>query len=115
LKRPSLYFRFYTLQNGQHHHRTSQYTRRYYTLQNPESTASVIFHYLPFTSPVVVMVKLGLGYPDGQEYTLYISLLILFLSAIFTLFIAGRLYKNGILQFGHRVRLVTLLKWLKNT
>lgn len=87
----------------------------YYTLQNPESTAAVIFHYLPFTSPVVVMVKLGLGYPDGQEYTLYISLLILFLSAIFTLFIAGRLYKNGILQFGHRVRLVTLLKWLKKT
>ena len=87
----------------------------HYTLQNPESTAATVYHYLPFTSPVVVMVKLAMGYPEGQGYTMYLSLLILFLSAIFTLMIAGRLYKNGILQFGHRVRMSTILKWLRNS
>jgi len=44
---------------------------------------------------------------------LYLSLIILVISAVIMLFIAGRLYKNGILQFGHRIRLTTLFKWLK--
>lgn len=82
-------------------------------MQNPESTAATVYQFLPFTSPVVVMVKLALGYPEGQGYMMYLSLLILLLSAIFTLLIAGRLYKNGILQFGHRVRLSTIVKWLR--
>lgn len=87
----------------------------YYSLQNPESTMATVFHYLPFTSPVVVMVKLAQGYEPGQVYQLYLSLLVLILSAIFILLIAGRLYKNGILQFGHRIKIGLLLKWLKKS
>jgi ABC-2 type transport system permease protein len=85
----------------------------YYSLSNPESDLAAFFHYLPFTSPVVVMVKLAQGYPTGQAYQLFIALLILGISAICVLFIAGRLYKNGILQYGHRVKLSLLWKWLK--
>lgn len=85
----------------------------YYSLQNPESSLAAFFHYLPFTSPVVVMVKLALGYAPGQGYEIWLSLIVLFGSALFTLFIAGRLYKNGILQFGHRVKLGMLFRWLK--
>lgn len=87
----------------------------YYSLQNPESSLAALFHYLPFTSPVVVMVKLAQGYGPGEAYQIYMSLIILLLSAIFVLMIAGRLYKNGILQFGHRIKLGMLLKWLKKT
>jgi ABC-2 type transport system permease protein len=46
---------------------------------------------------------------------LYLSLIVLILSAIFILLIAGRLYKNGILQFGHRIKIGLLLKWLKKS
>ena len=87
----------------------------YYTMQNPDGMLAEVFQFLPFTSPVVVMVKLAYGYAPGEGYQVYLSLLILLLSALFTLGIAGRLYKNGILQFGHRIRLATLLKWLKRT
>ena len=87
----------------------------YYSLQNPDSSMAALFHYLPFTSPVVVMVKLALGYEPGQAYEIWMSLFVLILSAIGTLMIAGRLYKNGILQFGHRVRLGMILRWLKKT
>lgn len=87
----------------------------YDTMQNPESLAATIYEFLPFTSPVVVMVKLSMGYAPGETYQLFISLIILVLSAILTVLIAGRLYKNGILQYGHRIRLATMLKWLKNT
>ncbi len=87
----------------------------YYVLNYPESTLSAVLHYLPFTSPVVVMVNLAPEYPAGHEYELYLSLLVLLMSAFAMLGIAARLYKNGILQFGHRVRLKHILKWLKRT
>lgn len=87
----------------------------YYSLENPESTLAKIFHYLPFTSPVVVMVKLSQGYAPGEGYQLFLALIILLISAIFVLLIAGRLYKNGILQYGHRIKLGLLWKWLKKT
>lgn len=85
----------------------------YFVLMNPESSLAVVFHYLPFTSPVVVMVKFAMGYPPGSAYQLYLSAIILFVSAFLVLSLAGRLYKNGLLQYGHAVRLSTILRWLK--
>ena len=38
----------------------------YFALQNPESSLTTFFHYLPFTSPVVVMVKLAQGYAPEE-------------------------------------------------
>ena len=85
----------------------------YFALENPESSLVTFFHYLPFTSPVVVMVKLSQGYAPGQGYQLFLSLFILLVSTIVVLLIAGRLYKNGILQYGHRIKLSLMWKWLK--
>lgn len=87
----------------------------FYVLNYPESSLSTFFHYLPFTAPVVVMVKLMQGYEPGHAYEIYMTLLVLLTSAMIMLSIAARLYKNGILQFGHRVRLKHILKWLKRT
>lgn len=87
----------------------------YYAVMNPEATISTVFHYLPFTSPVVVMVKLAQGYPPGHAYEMWLSLIILFVSAFIFISIAARLYKNGLLQFGHRLRLKHLIKWLKKS
>jgi ABC-2 type transport system permease protein len=86
----------------------------FYSLQNPESDLATIFHYLPFTSPVVVMVKLSQGYETGHFYELFLSLFILIISSLAVLSLAGRIYANGILQFGHRVRLKHLFRWMKN-
>lgn len=87
----------------------------YFVLNYPESTMATIFHYLPFTSPVVVMVKLTQGYEPGHAYEIYMSLLILIISTFMMLAVASRLYKNGILQFGHRLRIRHIFKWLKRT
>lgn len=100
---PLIFLLFLALFAGYHH--------MYY----PESELSTLFHYLPFTSPVVVMVKLAQGYEVGHAYEIWLSLIILLLSAIVMLRLAARLYKNGILQFGHRLRLKHLIKWMKRT
>lgn len=85
----------------------------YYTVTNPESELTSWLHYIPFTSPVVVMVKLTYGYNPNESYQIWLSLIILILSAFFCLSIASRLYKNGILQFGHRLKLSHFLKWIR--
>jgi ABC-2 type transport system permease protein len=85
----------------------------YYSLQNPDGTFVTLFHYLPFTSPVAVLVRLAQGYEPGHIYELFLSLFILIVSTIFTIIFAGRLYKNGILHFGHRISLSLLFRWMK--
>ncbi|MCO5260622.1 MAG: ABC transporter permease [Crocinitomicaceae bacterium] len=85
----------------------------YYTVANPESELAFWLHFIPFTSPVVVMVKLTYGYANGEAYQIWLSLIILLLSAIICLSIASKLYKNGILQFGHRLRLKHIFQWLR--
>lgn len=85
----------------------------YYTVENPESSLTTWFHYIPFTSPVVVMVKLTYGYGPGEAYQIWLSLIILLLSALLCLTIASRLYKNGVLHFGHRLKFQHIIRWLK--
>jgi ABC-2 type transport system permease protein len=99
---PLIFMLFFALYSG------------YFTLNNPESTMATVFHYLPFTSPVVVMVKLSQGYKIGHAYELFLSLFFLLISSLAVLNLAGRIYSNGILQFGHRVRLKHLFRWMKN-
>ena len=86
----------------------------YYTMQNPLSDMTYMLSFLPFTSPMVCMVKLAQGYSLGEGYQIYVSFSILALSSYLTLRLAGRLYQNGILQFGHRLRLTQFISWLKH-
>jgi ABC-2 type transport system permease protein len=86
----------------------------YFVLNNPESGLSFWLSMLPFTSPMVCMVKLAQGYNPGEGYQLFVSFGILVISSLLTLRIAGRLYTNGILQFGHRLRITQFVKWLRN-
>lgn len=85
----------------------------YYEIYNPDTLLSEWLGYIPFTAPTVMMVELSYGFTDGGAWKLYLSLLILLVSAILFLLLAARIYKNGILQFGHRLKLPLLLRWLK--
>lgn len=69
---------------------------------------------IPFTAPVVMMVKLAQGLPIGSYYLVILSLLILVISTIVLLWLAGKIYKNGILQFGHRAKLKNIIQGLKS-
>jgi ABC-2 type transport system permease protein len=85
----------------------------YYEIYYPDTLLSEWLGFIPFTAPAVMMVELSYGFADGSAWKLYLSLLILIISAIILLILAARIYKNGILQFGHRLRLPILLRWLR--
>ncbi len=86
----------------------------HFAINNPTHSLASFFAYFPFTSPVVCMVKIAQGYPAGETYQLILSFLFLIASTIFMLMISERLYKNGILQFGHRLSLKHIFNWLKS-
>jgi ABC-2 type transport system permease protein len=85
----------------------------YYVIYHPDTTLAETLSYLPFTSPVIMMIELSKGFTEGNVWQIYLALIILFLSSLLLFSIAGRIYKNGILQFGHRLRFGMMLKWLR--
>lgn len=85
----------------------------YYAMENPDSSLTVFFLYFPFTAPVVALVKLAVGFSDNNTYQLFLSLFVTLLSSIAVLSLAARLFKNGLLQFGHSLKLRNLINWLK--
>lgn len=85
----------------------------YHSIEYPDLALSQFFAYLPFTAPLVCLVKLAQGYPAGTEYQLVLSIFVMVISCVFVLWLAGKIYKNGILQLGHRLRLKQLIAWFK--
>ncbi|AEA42241.1 ABC transporter permease [Fluviicola taffensis] len=85
----------------------------YFALENPDSNWTTFLLYFPFTAPVVAMVKLSIGFVEGNSYQLFVSMIMLLLSAVGVIAIAARLFKNGLLQFGHTLRFRDLIRWLK--
>jgi ABC-2 type transport system permease protein len=86
----------------------------YFSVLHPESDFTSICQFVPFTSPVVLMVKICQGYPEGTGYLLVVSLTILFISSCLMLYIASRIFKGGILEYGHTLSLKKIFTWLKS-
>jgi len=85
----------------------------YFAIYEPDGALTKWTALIPFTAPMVVMVKLAMGYADGDGYQLFISLGMLIIFAILMHNLAARWYKNGILKFGHRLSWLKFIKLLK--
>ncbi|RYF90801.1 MAG: ABC transporter permease [Chitinophagaceae bacterium] len=63
---------------------------------------------IPFTSPIAMVVRLPYGVPDWQ---LALSIAILILGFIGTVWLASRIYRVGILMYGKKTSLKEVIKW----
>ncbi|KYG78647.1 ABC-2 type transport system permease protein [Roseivirga ehrenbergii] len=79
-----------------------------FVLQDPHSTMAVTLSMIPFTSPIVMMARLPFGVPTWQ---LLLSMGLLVLGFIGTIWMAGRIYRVGILMYGAKVNWKTIAKW----
>lgn len=77
-------------------------------LQNPDSSMSVTLSLIPLTSPIVMMARLPFGVPTWQ---LLLSMGLLIAGFVGTIWIAGRIYRIGILMYGVKVNWKTLKVW----
>lgn len=79
-------------------------------IDEPHGTVSTVFSFIPFTSSVVMLMRIPFGVPLWQQL---VSLLILILTFIFTVWFAAKIYRVGILMYGKKPTYKELFKWLK--
>ena len=79
-----------------------------FILQKPHSPVSVWLSIIPFTSPIAMMGRLGADVPMWQ---LILSMVLLIGGFILTTWVAGRIYRVGILMSGSKVNYKVLAKW----
>jgi ABC-2 type transport system permease protein len=79
-------------------------------IENPESSIGNIFALVPLTSPIVMMVKTAIGVSLGLKI---LSIVILVGSILFFVWLAGKIYRVGILMYGKKPTYRELWKWLK--
>ena len=79
-------------------------------MENPSGPTAVWCSIIPFTSPVVMMIRLPFGVPFWQ---LALSLALLFGTALAITWLAARIYRRGILHYGKKASFKDLFKWMK--
>ncbi len=79
---------------------------------NPDGPAVFWFSLIPFTSPVVMMVRIATGNAFAHPGELVLSMVLLLGTFLFTTWLAGRIYRTGILMYGKKVSWKELGKWL---
>lgn len=77
-------------------------------LNTPDSPIMVWASMIPFTSPIVMMGRIPSGVP---WYQLLTSMALLVVGFIFTTWLAGKIYRTGILMYGKKASWKEMFKW----
>ncbi len=83
-----------------------------FVLNDPNSTTSFWLSVIPLTSPIAMMGRVSFGVP---YYELALSMALLILGFLFTTWIAGKIYRIGILMHGTKPSYKTIWKWIKSS
>ena len=78
--------------------------------EDPSGTIPTIFSHIPFTSPIVMMMRIPYGVPIYEQL---ISLSILVATFFAIVWFAAKIYRVGILMYGQKPSYKDLFKWLK--
>lgn len=78
-------------------------------LNDPNGALAVWLSIIPFSSPIVMMSRLPFDPPMWQVVLSMISLLV---SILGTVWLAGRIYRTGILMYGKKPSYKEIAKWL---
>jgi ABC-2 type transport system permease protein len=79
-------------------------------INNPDAALPFWFSMIPFTSPVVMMVRIPFGVPWWQ---VGLSASLLVATFLGMTWIAGKVYRTGILMYGKKASYREIWKWLR--
>ncbi len=80
-------------------------------VNQPDSALSIWLSMIPFTSPITMMMRIPFGVPYWE---IFLSAFILILGFVGTTWLAGKIYRTGILMYGQKVNYAILWKWLRH-
>ncbi len=79
-------------------------------MKSPESPLVFWSSLVPFTSPIVMLVRVPFGVPGWEVMT---SMALLVACFVFFTWLSGRIYRVGILMYGKKITWQELYKWLR--
>jgi ABC-2 type transport system permease protein len=83
-------------------------------INNPTGPWAFWLSMIPFTSPIIMMVRIPFGVGTTVPYwELGLSMTLLVIGFIATTWLAGRIYRTGILMYGKKISYKELWKWLR--
>ena len=81
-----------------------------YIVNAPDGQLALWLSMIPFTSPVVMMVRIPFGVPIIQ---IVASIAILAVTFVLMTWVAAKIYRTGILMYGKKLSYKEIFKWLK--
>jgi ABC-2 type transport system permease protein len=79
-------------------------------INDPHGTVATVASMIPFTSPIVMLMRIPFGVPWWQ---ILISLFLLCITFLGVVWIAAKIYRVGILMYGKKINYKELYKWIK--
>ena len=85
-------------------------------IDDPSSSLAFWLSEIPFTSPIIMIVRIAMGIGDSsvEVWEIILSLFLLTITFIGTTWLSGKIYRKGILSYGKKASYSDLFKWLKN-
>ena len=80
-------------------------------LLNPNGTIATVLSWLPFSSPIIMPMRMGLGSVPWTSVAG--SLAICALGCVGAVWLAARIYRVGMLMYGKRPTMGELVRWLR--
>jgi ABC-2 type transport system permease protein len=81
-----------------------------FIIKDPNSNLAFWMSVIPFTSPIIMMIRIPFEPPFWQILLSMVSLILGFLG---TTWMAGKIYRVGILMYGKKVSYKELWKWMR--
>jgi ABC-2 type transport system permease protein len=81
-----------------------------FIMNNPQGPVAFWFSIIPLTSPITMMMRIPFGVPAWE---LALSMSILVVSFIGATWLAGKIYRTGILMYGKKPTYRELWKWIR--
>lgn len=79
-------------------------------VNDPHGTVATWLSFIPFTSPIAMLVRIPFGVPIWQ---IAVSVGILIAAFLVTTLFAARIYRVGILMYGKKASLKEIMKWFR--
>ena len=82
------------------------------SIQDPGGSVAIWASIIPFSSPIVMMARIPFGVPGTVAWwQLGLSMSFLILGFLGTTWLAGKIYRTGILMYGKKATWKTMWKW----
>jgi ABC-2 type transport system permease protein len=81
-----------------------------YSLDNPDGPLAFWCSLIPFTSPIVMMVRLPFEVPLWEKL---VSVVLLYVTSVGIVWLSAKIYRVGILMYGKKPGIKEIIKWVR--